>query len=70
MVRAVIQASAWWSISPLGCCLSRKDDGGADFSGGIGFMSSASIITAEQENPSEMNTDVQFCESGGEGGRV
>lgn len=55
---------------PLRCCLSRKDDGDADFSGGIGFMSSASIITTEQKNPSEMNPDVNFCEAGGEGARV
>lgn len=27
-------------------------------------MSSASIITTEQENTSEMNTDVNFCETG------
>lgn len=40
------------------------------FPGGIGFMSSASIITTEQKDPSEMNTDVSFCESGGEGARV
>lgn len=33
-------------------------------------MSSASIITTEQKNTSEMNTDVNFCETGGEGARV
>lgn len=38
---------------PLRCCLSRKDDGDDDFSGGIGFMSPASIITTEQKTTSE-----------------
>lgn len=50
---------------PLRCCLSRKDDGDDDFSGGIGFMSPASIISTEQENTSEMKRDVKLAVKAG-----